>query len=234
MIYQSISLRKFKWPFLGVLVTILCMVNCHPSYANTSDSYFNMISFQTQEFSLTRKLGNPIKPEALGIKLEANIPEKIYLQNQLIRSSVYLRDIARYLGSNWPIFISFADAKTGKIKYQITDFQESKSDWKILTAGQTLKLMTQELQVLNNSQTQPLIDFLVKDSLTNDYRIMSRVPLSSYCNFLLDYILKERTIFSDPHSTVPKMPNISYITKTKTITFFSQRLCINVCQFLNK
>ncbi|NET55038.1 MAG: hypothetical protein F6K47_02185 [Symploca sp. SIO2E6] len=70
----------------------------------------------------------------------------------------------------------------------ITDIREPQGNWVTMTAGQTLRLATQELQLLPTAAEEPLIDFLVRDERSGEYHQLIGVPLSRYCYELLKAI----------------------------------------------
>jgi hypothetical protein len=100
----------------------------------------------------------------------------------LLALSKRLRAVARYLGSKWSVTIPLTE------QLRITDLRGADGKWISLTAGQTLGLVTQELQVLETSGEQPLIKFLVKDNTTGVYHPLSNVPLTRYCYELLENV----------------------------------------------
>lgn len=172
--------------FVTVLVWI---INFHAVYADI------LIDFQDNR-GLEGKNLSVIKPEKwLNLeKLKFNYLQQAQTTNiteeKLLKLSKRLRDIARYLGSKWPIIVSVElseitqDHNSEKI-FTITDILQIDGTVNSITVGQALKLVTEELEILKNSKKQPLIDFLIKDENSGTYKILNRVSLKFYCEQLL-------------------------------------------------
>ncbi|MGK7876000.1 MAG: hypothetical protein AB4426_22690 [Xenococcaceae cyanobacterium] len=177
--------RLLVWLFIVIIWTL----NCHPVYAETSADFLASSQLTSQEFSSTRKVGEQITLEELGLEDWHHTSEDILTETQLLRLSIRLRDIARYLGSSWPVIVPIPEAHTrnvntdfeGRSLREITDFRTTSGNWITLTTGHALRMVTQELQILENSEPQPLIDFLVRDKVTETYRPLLDVPLDRYC-----------------------------------------------------
>jgi len=108
-----------------------------------------------------------------------------------------LRDIARFLGSSWSIVVPLVEAERGEfqkkteVQFLITDVRNVNGEWIILSAGHTLNLVSQELEILHNAVDSRLIDFLVVDKVSDNYHPLIGVPLSRFC-YELSKVLLER------------------------------------------
>ncbi|MDY6803993.1 MAG: hypothetical protein SXA11_09330 [Cyanobacteriota bacterium] len=139
------------------------------------------------------ELGESLNVEESELDYWHYAPEEILTEEQLLKLSKRLRDIARYLGSKWPI--NFPVLQSGEIKddeseqvFLITDLQQKDGISTPITAGQALILVTQEIQVLKTSDEEPLINLVAKDEGSETYRLIVDVPLSRYCYELLENI----------------------------------------------
>lgn len=164
------------------------MINCNPVYADVSGNFLDSSSSQNQNISLIRHIGKPANLEELRLEYWRTFPEDKPTEKQLLRLSIHLRDLARYLGSGWPVIIPVYNPQIGEVQYQITDFRKPDGNWNTMTAGQALKLVTKELQILKKSEEKPLIDILIRDQFTNRYQPIIGVPLIRYCYELLNVI----------------------------------------------
>ena len=110
------------------------------------------------------------------------------LEKKLIKASIRLRDIARYLGTDFPLTVVILDRKTEKIKGRITKFKNNKGNWVSTTVGHVLNMVSQEIQILEESDNQKLVNFLIKNESINQYHPISDMPLDYYCQQLLNYV----------------------------------------------
>ncbi|NEQ65225.1 MAG: hypothetical protein F6K21_06955 [Symploca sp. SIO2D2] len=183
---------QYKVLFTGLIITLLWISNCNPTYA----ARFASNSYQVQELSTIRAAREPINLEDLSLEYWYHTPENLPTADQLLKLSIRLRDASRYLGSKWPVVLPIAASENREIQeaneeqplLTITDIKESPGNWVTMSAGQTLKLVTQELQLLPTSGEEPLIDFLVRDELSGNYHPLIGIPLSRYCYELLKTI----------------------------------------------
>ena len=114
---------------------------------------------------------------------------KIPTEKQLIKISIRLRDIARYLGTDLPIIsVINDDFQNEKIKGRIIEFKNQEGNWTPITVGHILNMVSQEIQILKESGKQPLFDFLIKEEASNRYQPILGIPLNYYCQKLLDYV----------------------------------------------
>ncbi len=176
--------------FLSILVVasfLFTLLTCCDVYAKNNLTLFKS-PYLSQDFSLTRQVGEPITLQEIGWKSWGEISRKEKLtKEKLIKLSVRLRDIARSLGSMWSIVISIsANQQINPSIYGITDLKKFDGTWTSMTAGYALSLATLEIETLESSKGQPLVDFLVKDDLNDIYRPLLQVPLDSYCRLLLN------------------------------------------------
>ncbi|MEQ9486968.1 hypothetical protein [Coleofasciculus sp. F4-SAH-05] len=184
---------KNKNALLGVVLVILWISNSNLASADISKIYFTSSAFQVQQISSLREVREPINLEQFGLEYWYRLTEDIPTANQLIKLSKRLRDAARYLGSTWPVILPIISPLNGEMQQTngnyphltITDIREPGGNWVSMTAGQTLKLVTQELEILKKSGDQPLVDFLVKDEVSGKYHPLTGVPLNRYCYELL-------------------------------------------------
>lgn len=182
-----------KLCFVWLLIIIFSLSNSHLVYAETLDKPISPNSFQIQDLSSIIKIGEPIALEELGLEDWNQIPKSTPTKNQLLRLSIRLRDIARYLGPTWPIVVAIPDANTenngtesdSHAKRKITDFRTIDGNWITLTSGHALRMVAQELEILKTSSKQPSVDFLVNDEVTDSYRPLLSVPLVQYCSAIL-------------------------------------------------
>lgn len=165
------------------IAIVLWATNSHPVYAD--------ISLQSQNYSVMIELGESLEESELDYWHYA--PEEILTEKQLLKLSKRLRDLARYLGSKWPI--NFPLLQSGEIQDDeseqvllITDLQQTDDTSTPITAGQALKLVTQEIQVLKTSDEEPVINLVAKDERSETYILIVDVPLSRYCYELLQNI----------------------------------------------
>jgi len=179
--------------FVWLLIIIFSLSNSHLVYAETLDKPLSSNSFQVQDLSSIIKIGEPIALEELGLEDWNQTPKSIPTQNQLIRLSIRLRDIARYLGPTWPIVVAIPDANTenngtesdSHARRKITDFRTVDGTWITLTSGHALRMVARELEILKTSSKQPSVDLLVNDEVTDSYRPLLNVPLVQYCSAIL-------------------------------------------------
>jgi hypothetical protein len=183
------KLPKLKFLLVGFIVALLWMGDCcYPVYAQTS-VLLDRSRFQVQDLSSSRKVEAPINLKELGIEYWHQIPDKMPTEKQLLQLSVKLRNIARDLSSSWLVKLPIYNNQTGEIdehknehpRFEITDFKKTDNTWTTMTVGYALKLVAQELDVLKQSGEQPLLDFLVRDEITNRYRPLINIPLARYC-----------------------------------------------------
>lgn len=147
----------------------------HPVILANIESFQPLPSF--------REVGEAISLEELEIEdWREDIKEKL-TEDRLIKLSVRLRELARYLGTNLPI-VARLDSE-GQVICKITDMIDSEGNWLSMTLGQVIKLVSQELELLKTSEPEPLIDLLVKDEISGKYRPLLDVSLSRYCYELL-------------------------------------------------
>ncbi|MEG4271997.1 MULTISPECIES: hypothetical protein [unclassified Microcoleus] len=184
---------KVKFSLVWLLIVVFCLSNSHSVYAETLDRFSSPNSFQIKDLSSIIKIGAPIALEELGLEDWNQTPKSTPTQNQLLRLSIRLRDIARYLGPTWPIVVAIPDAKTenngtesdSHAKRKITDFRTIDGNWITLTSGHALRMVARELEILKTSSKQPSVDFLVNDEVTDSYRPLLNVPLVQYCSAIL-------------------------------------------------
>jgi hypothetical protein len=179
--------------FVWLLIIIFSLSNSHLVYAETLDKPLSSNSFQVQDLSSIRKVGATITLEELGLEDWNQTPKSTPTKFQLLRLSIRLRDIARYLGPTWPIVVAIPDANTenngiesdSHAQRKITDFRTIDGNWITLTSGHALRMVAQELEILKTSSKQPSVDFLVNDEVTDSYRPLLSVPLVHYCSAIL-------------------------------------------------
>ncbi len=187
MISLSLDLTKIKILIICLVIAVI-FPNITPVYGDTSESIIVPSFSVNQKIPLTREIGEPITLAELGLESWRNLPEDIPTENDLIKASIYFRDIARYLGADLPITLSITDPQTEEVKYRITDFREVNGNWITISTGYALKIVTQEMQILKESRKQPLIDLLIRDELTQNYRPILQISLIRYCYELLNYV----------------------------------------------
>ncbi|WP_341735350.1 hypothetical protein [Microcoleus sp. CAWBG640] len=184
---------QVKFSCVWLLIIVFCLSNSHSVYAETLDRFSSSNSFQIQDLSSIIKIGYPITLEELGLEDWNQTPKSLPTQNQLIRLSIRLRDIARYLGPTWPIVVAIPDANTenngtesdSHARRKITDFRTIDGNWITLTSGHALRMVARELEILKTSSKQPSVDLLVNDEVTDSYRPLLSVPLVQYCSAIL-------------------------------------------------
>jgi hypothetical protein len=180
--------------FVWLLIIIFSLSNSHSVYAETLNKLPSSNSFPVQDLSLMRKVGEPITLVELGLenwqKTPANAPNKY----QLFRLNIRLRDIGRYLGTGWPVIVPIPEHKIENSEtenyeskgWKITDFRDTDGQWISMSSGHALRMAAQELEILNNSGEQPLVDFLVTDEASQNYRQLLGVSLAQYCSELVN------------------------------------------------
>lgn len=196
MFYPSSHFNKWIVQTIVLFILILIILPSSLAYADNNSNILPIISSQSEKLSVIKEVGKPLDLEELGLEYWHIAPENTPTDKQLIQLSVRLRDIARYLGVNWPVFIPLSNSQmkntqtdaNGRLKRLITGFRESDGVWTTLTAGQTLKLITKELQILKNLEAQPLIDFLVRDGDSDREHPINGVPLVRYCYEVLKIV----------------------------------------------
>jgi hypothetical protein len=132
-----------------------------------------------------RNIGNPTTLEELEVNHLSNI-DQVPSQQQILNLSIYLRNFARNLSPNLPVKSPII--KTPTIIYQITDIKLSDDTWNTLTIGHALRLITQEIEIMRNSQAQPRIQVLLKNNFSSIYHPLIDLPLNQFCNLLLTEI----------------------------------------------
>lgn len=163
---------------------------------------FNSLNYWNSSYLLTagmnRTVINPVKwskstnPDFIGFRYCQDKDRKLISKEQLLQISLRLRDVARYLGTGWPTRLTISDSlnslqefdrTTEKKLRQVTDIRDNKGDWVSLSVGQSLKLITEELEVLKKDEPQPLFDFLVRYNNSGEdvYYEISNIPLDCYC-----------------------------------------------------
>ncbi len=119
--------------------------------------------------------------EPVTIDWQTNV--YIIPEQDLSNLSVRLRNLARYLGSNWPVIVTLPNEQ------DITDFKDIDGEWRTITTGQALHFVTQQWyhqkQHSSNSYPDNFIDILVRESGTNIYHPVRDVSLSAFCYQLL-------------------------------------------------
>ncbi len=180
--------------FVWLLIIIFSLSNSHLVYAETLDKPLSSNSFQVQDLSSIRKVGEPITLAELGLENWQKPPENAPTKYQLFRLTVKLRDIARYLGTSWPVVVPIPQPKIENLQtenndskgWRITDFKDNDGHWISMSSGHALRMVAQALETLNNSEEQPLVDFLVTDEASHIYRPLLGVSLARYCSELLN------------------------------------------------
>ncbi len=174
-----------KLRLFGLLILIFGLFISSPNYALSSQNTNIVESAQ-----LIRSIG-----ESINLEIKVGHIQNIPNMNQLMQASIRLRDIARYLSSNSPINISlYSDADTSenislqKESYQITDVKKPDGNWNTLTVGHALRLVTEEIAVIQNQQQQPIIDLLAKDAKNQIYRPLIGIPLNEVCSGILEQL----------------------------------------------
>lgn len=177
-----------KIRLFGAIVLILCIFISSPNSALSSQN-----TKIVESAELIRNIGVSINLEAVKFGYINNIQKNIPNKNQLMQASIYLRDMARYLSSNSPINISVysidvdrsAKSNSQKELYQITDVKKPDGNWNTFTVGHALRLVTEEIAVIQNQQQQPVIDLLAKDAKNHVYHPLIGVRLNDVCSGIL-------------------------------------------------
>ena len=182
MAFINLNLLKLKYIFSGLLIAICWISCCQLASANIADTFSATNSFVISEISVSQEIEEALDLKKFNHEYWQDNPEFALNKKQLLALSKRLRDVARYLGAKWSVSIPLTEQLT------ITDLRGADEKWVSLTAGQALGLVTQELQVLETSEEQPLIEFLVMDNTTGIYYPLSNVPLSRYCYELLENV----------------------------------------------
>lgn len=173
---------------LGVIILSLWLLNISSVLANSYDVSSPSTLQLSEELTVIKSIGKPISLSQAGLECWGIAPEKTLFQEHLIETTKHLRDIARHLGSGWPIFLpthqafqelTHMDFQTSQ--YKIIAFKDIDENWVFLTVGQVLDLIVEELQILKNKQKQPLIDFLLMSQNDNFFHPMVGASLSCYC-----------------------------------------------------
>lgn len=165
------------------------MINSAPLQADTTKLSWDNSPYKSPETLLLKQTNFPINLKEVGLEYWQRIPEHKLTEKQLLKLSIRLRDIARYLGSNWPVKIPITNQQTGDIQYRITNFRQSGKNLNDLTAGRNLNLVTQELQRLKTSEEELLIGLLLKDEKNSSFHLITDIPLSRYCYELFKAII---------------------------------------------
>jgi len=179
--------------FVWLIIIIFSLSNSPSVYAETLARLPSSNSFQVQDLSSIRKIGEPITLKELGLEQWQNPPANAPTKYQLFRLTVRLRDIARYLGTSWPVVFPIPEPRIENLetknnessRWRITDFRDTEGHWISMSSGHALRMVAQELERLNNSGEQPLVDFLVTDEVTGTARPLLTVPLVRYYSGLL-------------------------------------------------
>ncbi|MFO7031709.1 hypothetical protein B9T07_17435 [Limnospira fusiformis CCALA 023] len=141
------------------------------------EKIYNLIDFKSSNISL------------IDIKKYSKVSKK-----ELLKLSSVFRDIARALGSGFStkdIFydkyseISMTNNEIINILYSASHIKDSQGDWVSLTVGQSLKLITQQLNYLENLESKKTIDLLIKNDTNNHDQQILNVPLDYYCQSIL-------------------------------------------------
>ena len=173
------------------LAVVVCFNPCYLASANSLPSIENYSSDRVYESS-SLKNGKVNELEALPLEKWHRVPSEMPTEAQLLKLSKRLRDVARYLGSTWPVTIPINPLETanddvaeGRSSWKIVEFRPVGETWKTIAVGQVLGFVTQELQILKSSQAQPLIDFRLSREGSDRDRLLTDVPLSRYCYEIL-------------------------------------------------
>ena len=164
------------------------MSYAYPAFSEINVNSLESKSLLLENISSIRNVGKALPLEKLN--LEAS---KLPTKRELMQTSIRLRDIGRFLGTKWPIVVPLVEDSQERSSLRITDWRKPDSQWTSITAGHALNLVSQELEILNNFEEQPLITFLVKENNSNSYRPLLDMPLSSYCNLLFQAIEPEKS-----------------------------------------
>jgi hypothetical protein len=169
----------------GLILLIVGIFISNPNYALSSDNT-NIL----EPAELIRNIGESINLETVTFEHIKNIQLNTPNKNQLMQASIHLRDIARYLSSNSPIKVSLYSINRDISNYQnelyqITDVKKPDGNWNTLTVGHALRLVTEEIAVIENQQQQLVIDLLAKDAKKQIYRPLIGVPLNNLCSGIL-------------------------------------------------
>jgi len=177
--------------FLSCFLTVVIWFNpC--SLAGSNVLLVNRYSDDQGYESSFLKTENVEELEALELEAWHRLPPEMPTEEQLLQLSERLRDIARYLGSTWPVVIPIEglavasnDEADGETPWKIAEFRSSGDTWRTIAVGQVLGWIAQELKILQSAQEQPLVDFRLSDEGSDRYRLLTDVPLSRYCYEIL-------------------------------------------------
>ncbi|WP_353933360.1 hypothetical protein WJM97_23030 (plasmid) [Okeanomitos corallinicola TIOX110] len=179
--------KKFKQPiqYLGSLLLIVGIfaTNSLNALAVNSSNSAESLFLQDLKNELIRNIGNRTTLADLQVSNLSN-KEQVPSLKKLTKLSIYLRDFARNLSPNLPVKNTMIT--TSQRNYTITDIKLPNGTWNTLNVGHTLKLITQEMEIINNSQPQPKIQVLIKSDLDSIYQPLIDLPLNQFCNLLLE------------------------------------------------
>jgi len=143
---------------------------------------------------IVRDIGSPISLKELNLSNQKPLAEIKNAEEKLLLLSVDLRDIARTLGASWsvvvPLNITIArdnhSNPTNQKIFKITDIRDANGDWRSITVGHAIKLISQEVYTLKSDGIQPTADFLVRDNSGGKYHPLLGFTLDLYCINLLN------------------------------------------------
>lgn len=173
-IFKNLITHLSKFFSIFLLVALLNLTFLHQVSA---DQINQSVIFDP---SLTSTLKTPIDLKTLQLEYWQQSPVTSPSQPQLLGASQRLRDIARYLGAKWSVSLPLNET------FLITDVKNKDQKWIPLSAGISLKLITEELSTLDNKDQQPYLDFLVQDQISGNYYSLTQIPLDRYCYELIN------------------------------------------------
>lgn len=173
-----------------VVILLVSLTNILPGFAEYGNPYAK--TNLEYDLSLNRKVTTPVILDDFNLNITPQTLAKINNHHELLKLSNHLRDIARYLGTGWPVnitldLVSARDQQSNR--YIVTDFKRNDGEWVTISAGYALNLVTQQLEFLDHHQAaSPVADFLVKQEDEVVYHPLLNLPISVY----LAHVLEDR------------------------------------------
>jgi len=192
-----------KVSYLIVLAIVIALLNPFGISLTYAANYVDSQSVNTQKIQL-RFVGDKLVWQASDFQeIQAQIvPEK--MEMQLIQASIDLRHVARELGTGWPIHLSLATLQlrqdtegqgdSHQSHIEITDVKDARGDWRAMTVGNVIQLISREIDALRDSAAQPTNDFLVANN--DQYQSLLNFPLDIYSFILLQELRQTKLQFT--------------------------------------
>ncbi|MEI6427048.1 MAG: hypothetical protein WCO45_01485 [Pseudanabaena sp. ELA607] len=180
--------RKILAFLMSLMLILAGLTNTLPVMAEYGNPYAKPTL--EHDLSLDRIITTPMHLNDFDLNVTPQTLNKLNKRQELLKLSKHLRDVARYLGTGWPVNIGLnkiTEHKADNNNYLITDIKRNNGEWVTISAGYALNLVTQQLEFIDHhNMPVPTTDFLVKQDEETVYHPLFNLPVSVYLAHLLE------------------------------------------------